>query len=175
MDSFVQIRGRAVLTALAVAWLALGGLALAGPAGKPGEPAQAAGKTAVVQVPHGAYAGTATCLSCHEDTGAATKQGPHSRAYRAGSPMSPTGCQTCHGDTKAAMGCEGCHGPGKDHADAGGDKAKIRKFSSMAARDASAVCTSCHSKAAHAMWARQPARPAERGLHVVPQRARAEG
>ena len=27
------------------------------------------------------------------------------------------------------MGCEGCHGPGKEHADAGGDKTKIRSFS----------------------------------------------
>jgi DmsE family decaheme c-type cytochrome len=150
MDSIVQIRGRAVLTALAVAWLALGGLALAGQA-KPGAPGQAAGKAGVVQVPHAAYAGTATCLSCHEDRGSAIKQGPHARAYRAGNPMSPTGCQTCHGDTKAAMGCEGCHGPGKDHADAGGDKTKIRRFSSMSERDASAVCTSCHTRS-HALW-----------------------
>ena len=153
MDSFVQNRGRAALTAFAVAWLALGGLALAGPTGKAGLPDQGAVKAAVVQVPHGAYAGTATCLSCHEDKGAATKQGPHSRAYRAGSPMSPTGCQKCHGETKAAMGCEGCHGAGKEHADAGGDKTKIRLFGKMSPREASAVCTSCHSKSAHAMWA----------------------
>jgi DmsE family decaheme c-type cytochrome len=152
MDSFVQNRGRAALTAFAVAWLALGGLALAGPMGKAGQPEQGAAKPATIQVPHGAYAGTATCLSCHEDKGAATKQGPHSRAFRAGNPMSPNGCQNCHGDTKAALGCEGCHGPGKDHADAGGDKAKIRRFEKMSAKDASAVCSSCHSKASHALW-----------------------
>jgi len=153
MDSFVQNRGRAALTAFAVAWLALGGLALAGPTGKAGLPDQGAVKAAVVQVPHGAYAGTAACLSCHEDKGAVTKQGPHSRAYRAGNPMSPVGCQKCHGETKAAMGCEGCHGAGKEHADAGGDKTKIRLFGKMSPREASAVCTSCHSKSAHAMWA----------------------
>ena len=55
MDSFVQTRGRAVLVAVfAVAWLALGGLATAGPAGKAGAPGQAAARRAAVQVPRGA-------------------------------------------------------------------------------------------------------------------------
>jgi DmsE family decaheme c-type cytochrome len=155
MDSFVQNRGRAALTAFAVAWLAFGGLALAGQADKAAgkAPVKASGQASAVQTPHGAYAGTATCLSCHEDRGAATKQGPHSRAFRAGGPMSPTGCQTCHGDTKAALGCEGCHGPGKDHADAGGDKTKIRRFEKLSATQASSVCSSCHFRTKHTMWA----------------------
>ena len=91
-----------------------------------------------------------TCLSCHEDKGAATKQGPHSRAFRAGSPMSPTGCQTCHGDTKAALGCEGCHGAGQGarRRRRGQDQdPPLRER--CRAKDASAVCTSCHS-AVHA-------------------------
>jgi DmsE family decaheme c-type cytochrome len=152
MDSFVQSRGRTVLTVLAVAWLALGGLALAGPTGESGVPGQGAGKAVVGQVPHDAYAGVATCLGCHEDKGASVRQGAHARAFRAGNPMSPSGCQACHGDNKATLGCEGCHGPGKAHADAGGDKTKIRRFDSLSQREASQVCTSCHSKAEHAMW-----------------------
>ena len=47
--------------------------------------------------------------------------------------------------------CETCHGPGKEHSETG-DKAKIRVFKEMAPRDASAVCTTCHNRGAHAQW-----------------------
>jgi DmsE family decaheme c-type cytochrome len=135
-----------------VAMLAIAWLAMAGPASA-SAPGQEAVKAPPVQAPHGAYAGAATCLSCHEDRGAALKQGPHSHAFRAGTPMAPFGCQACHGDTKAALGCEGCHGPGKAHADAGGDKTKIRRFSTLSPKDASAVCASCHFRTEHVFWA----------------------
>jgi DmsE family decaheme c-type cytochrome len=67
--------------------------------------------------------------------------------------MAPQGCQACHGDTKAALGCEACHGPGKEHADAGGDKTKIKVFSSMSPADASTTCVSCHFRTQHTFWA----------------------
>ncbi len=67
--------------------------------------------------------------------------------------MAPSGCQACHGDTKAALGCEGCHGPGKAHADASGDKTKIRRFASLSPKDASETCVSCHFRSEHTFWA----------------------
>src|SRR5574340_507138 len=115
---------------------------------------QDAAKASAVQTPHAAYAGTATCLGCHEDRGGALKEGPHARAFRAGTPTAPFGCQACHGETKAAMGCEGCHGPGKAHADANGDKTKIRRFASLSPKDASETCASCHFRTKHTFWAR---------------------
>jgi DmsE family decaheme c-type cytochrome len=135
-----------LIAALAIGWLPATGTAMAAPI-------QEAVKSPPVQVPHGAYAGTATCLTCHEDRAAATTKGPHSHAFRAGTPMSPKGCQACHADTKAALGCEGCHGPGKDHAEAGGDKTKIRRFASLSQKAASDTCVSCHFRTTHALWA----------------------
>ena len=132
-----------------VAMLAIGCIAVTGTAAA-GQEAQ---KPAVQSAPHGAYAGTDTCLTCHEDQAAATTKGPHSHAFRAGTPMSPKGCQACHGDTKAEMGCEACHGPGKEHAEAGGDKTKIRLFKSLSVKEASDTCVSCHFRTDHTFWA----------------------
>jgi DmsE family decaheme c-type cytochrome len=149
MDSFRTTLARGGL----VATLTIGGLALTGTT-VPAAPDQEATKAPAVQAaPHAAYAGTATCLGCHEDRGAALTKGPHSHAFRAGTPMAPQGCQACHGDTKAAMGCEGCHGPGKEHAEASGDKTKIRRFSALSPKDASDTCVSCHFRTQHTFWA----------------------
>jgi len=133
-----------------VAMLAIVCIAVTGTASAGQEEAK---KPAVQTAPHGAYAGTDTCLTCHEDRAASIKQGAHSQAFRAGTPMSPKGCQACHADTKAAMGCEGCHGPGKEHADAGGDKTKISTLGSLSPKDASQTCVSCHFRTAHTFWA----------------------
>jgi len=137
-----------------VAALAIGCLALIGTAAA-ATTSQEAGKASSVQAqaPHGAYAGTATCLGCHEDRGAAVAKGPHSHAFRAGTPVAPKGCQACHGDTKAELGCEACHGPGKEHAEAAGDKTKIRRFASLSPADASETCVSCHFRTQHTFWA----------------------
>ncbi len=149
MDSFRRTLVRGGLLALASGCLAVAGIATASAEG------QEAAKTPPIQVsaPHAAYAGTDTCLTCHDDRGAAIMKGPHSRAFRAGTPMAPFGCAACHAETKAVMGCEGCHGPGKEHADAGGDATKIRRFSALSAPDASAVCASCHFRTKHGLWA----------------------
>jgi DmsE family decaheme c-type cytochrome len=135
-----------------VAALVAAALATAGSASA-GTPRQEAVKAPAVQAPHGQYAGAETCLSCHADKAASLKQGAHSRQFRAGSPVAASGCQTCHGDTKANLGCESCHGPGKAHADAGGDKTKIRVISNMSPTESSEICASCHFRSTHALWA----------------------
>jgi DmsE family decaheme c-type cytochrome len=149
MHSFSKSLVRAGLVAV----LAMGGLAAAGTASAATPGPQAGQASAVQAAPHGAYAGSQTCLTCHEDRGGALKTGPHSHAFKAGTPVAPFGCQKCHGDTKANLGCEACHGPGKAHADAGGDKTKIRRFTGLAPKDASEVCSSCHFRTKHALWA----------------------
>ncbi len=135
-----------------VAALTIGGIVCAGAktttAQEPAQPSKVQ-----AQAPHAAYAGTAVCLTCHEDRGAAVTKGPHSHAFRAGTPMAPQGCQACHGDTKAALGCEACHGPGKEHAESNGDKTKIKRFSSLSPKDASETCVSCHFRTEHTFWA----------------------
>lgn len=144
MDSFKRtLAFGGLVAALTMAWLAVAGTAVA-------TPVQGAAK---VQAPHGAYAGTDACLTCHEERGAALKQGPHSHAYKAGTPMAPYGCQECHAETKAALGCEACHGPGKEHVDASGDKTKIKRFASLSVKDATATCESCHFRTKHGLWA----------------------
>lgn len=116
-------------------------------------PEQEQVKAPPVQVPHGTYAGSDTCLTCHEDRGTALTHGPHSRGFKAGNPMAPFGCQACHADTKAEMGCEGCHGPGQEHAESDGDVTLIRRFSSLSPQEASEPCVSCHFRTEHAFWA----------------------
>ena len=149
MDSFKRTLALGGGLALTLAWLSMGGSAWAEQATK----AAQAAKPAPVQVPHGEYAGTEKCLACHEDHGAALTAGPHSRAFKAGAPVAPYGCQGCHAETKANLGCEACHGPGKAHVDADGDKTKIKSFASLKMQDQTAVCSSCHFRTKHALWA----------------------
>jgi DmsE family decaheme c-type cytochrome len=145
MHSFKTTLARGgLVAALAIGCFAVTGTATASTAGQEAAKVQAA--------PHGAYAGTATCLTCHEDHGAALTKGPHSHAFRAGTPVAPTGCQACHGETKVELGCEACHGPGKEHADAGGDKTKIRDFAALSPQKASETCVSCHFRTKHTFW-----------------------
>lgn len=132
MHSFCRtlIRGVA-LVGLVAAWLALAETASAAtqkPA--PAKPAAVAAD----------YAGQDTCLGCHEDKAAVTKGGAHARAFN---PRTPN----------ATQGCESCHGPGKAHAEAGGDKTKIAQIGKMSPQAASELCTSCHDRKTHALWA----------------------
>lgn len=84
------------------------------------------------------YVGTDVCLTCHADKGESLKGTPHGRKN---DPRSPTGKQ----------GCESCHGPGKEHAEAGGDKTKIKEFTTKPG-DATATCVTCHNRGEHALW-----------------------
>lgn len=121
--------------ALAGAWLALGGLASAGSAGGGPVGSHEAG-AAVVQDAQG-FAGEATCLTCHDAQTKGYHGSPHGQKWNVKSPA-------------ATSGCESCHGPGKAHADAGGDKTKIRTLRTGA--EASASCTACHAGKTHAFW-----------------------
>lgn len=132
--------------AVAAAWLTGAGSASATTSD------QEAATAPPIQVSHEGYAGAEVCLTCHEDRAAALKEGPHSRSFRPGSPVSQSGCQKCHAETKANLGCEACHGPGKAHADAGGDTSKIRVISEMSGADTSEICSSCHFRSKHALW-----------------------
>jgi DmsE family decaheme c-type cytochrome len=105
----------------------IAGPALAGQGTQP-----AAGQTA-------GYAGQDTCLTCHADKGKVYGATPHGRPQN---PRAPA----------AQHGCESCHGPGKAHADAGGDKTKIKTFQGMSAAEINATCETCHNRGAHADW-----------------------
>jgi DmsE family decaheme c-type cytochrome len=106
---------------------------------RPAEPAfrvaLAATQGATAQAGTG-YAGEATCLGCHEDQ--AYKGTAHGRSFNERTPASN-------------LGCENCHGPGKAHADSG-DPTLIRRFTAISPSEVNATCTSCHNRAAHALW-----------------------
>jgi len=79
------------------------------------------------------YVGSETCRACHEsqfDKVANTKHG------KLGTLAAWKG---------KVVGCESCHGPGKAHAEAGGDKTKIKVFLTMDSKAVSETCLSCHA------------------------------
>jgi DmsE family decaheme c-type cytochrome len=95
-------------------------------------------KPAAQTPPPAAYVGDdATCLTCHDTK--SYKGTTHARAFNEKTPA-------------AKHGCESCHGPGKEHVDAGGDKAKILNLKTVSPSQASETCTACHDRAKHALW-----------------------
>jgi DmsE family decaheme c-type cytochrome len=86
------------------------------------------------------FAGDDTCTACHESEGNSLRASLHGKVQNKRTPAA-----------KANQACETCHGPGKEHAETG-DKTKIRRFTAIAARDASDLCVSCHDRGSHAMW-----------------------
>ena len=123
MHSFVQTRGRAILVAgCAVVWLALSGIALAGP-----------------QAPQG-YAGEKTCLTCHEAQSKGYAGSAHARVYTANAPAASQGCESCHGPGQAHAEAGGdvtkirTFGKG------------------MKPHEISDACMTCHAKGEHALW-----------------------
>ena len=99
------------------------------------QPAGSAAAREPAGQPAGDYVGEQTCVSCHTEQRVA---GAHARRQDSRAPA-------------AAQGCETCHGPGRAHAESG-DPARIRAYTTLAARDASATCTSCHNRGTHALW-----------------------
>jgi len=87
------------------------------------------------------YAGDDTCTTCHEAEGKALSATLHGKGQNPRTPAAHEG-----------RACETCHGPGQAHADAGGDPTKIRRISTMAPREASAICLTCHDRGDHANW-----------------------
>lgn len=85
------------------------------------------------------YIGQETCLGCHVTHAQTYEDTPHGRAI---DPRSPAG----------ARGCESCHGPGSRHIDDPTEISPPMPFRGMAAAEASAACTACHSRGDHALW-----------------------
>ena len=91
---------------------------------------------ALAEEPSGGYAGTETCLGCHD--GKALTGTAHGR---------PAFAQA------SALGCEACHGPAAGHATDPDDLAlRPRKVDAMKAADASSVCLSCHAGGNQGLW-----------------------
>ena len=86
------------------------------------------------------FVGDETCSTCHEPEGKGLHATLHGKAQNTRTPAAKTG-----------QSCETCHGPGQAHVDTG-DKAKIKRFNAMSARDVNATCLTCHSKGSHAQW-----------------------
>jgi DmsE family decaheme c-type cytochrome len=53
---------------------------------------------------------------------------------------------------ESAKGCESCHGPGSAHVEDPSVPDSIRRFTSMAPRDASDTCLTCHTRGNHTQW-----------------------
>ncbi len=124
-----------------VALFAVGGgfLALTGTvAGAPGkDKSKQAGKTQEKRYERLAnpslYAGAETCKTCHEDVYKDYATTPHFATTLDGK------------KGPEWQGCEACHGPGKEHAESGGDKAKIFAFKNSSAKEISERCLGCHT------------------------------
>ena len=86
----------------------------------------------------GQYAGTDTCVTCHDAEGKSLNGTKHGEAKN---PRSPA----------ANHGCESCHGPGQAHVD---DDAKghILNPAKMKPEDVNQTCLACHNRAEHAGW-----------------------
>jgi DmsE family decaheme c-type cytochrome len=80
------------------------------------------------------YVGSEVCKSCHPDVWATFYRNPHFKSV-ASSKEKPE-------DT----GCESCHGPGKAHVEAGGGRATIIAFPTLAPAKVLDACLRCHSQ-----------------------------
>jgi DmsE family decaheme c-type cytochrome len=105
------------------------------PAGAP--PQQTVAVQATKGLPPG-YAGTDTCVTCHDPEGTSIT---HSKHGQAKDPRSPA----------ATLGCESCHGPGQAHVD---DDAKghIVKIKELKPAEINSTCMTCHDRGTHAGW-----------------------
>jgi DmsE family decaheme c-type cytochrome len=100
-------------------------------------PAATTTQTPPATLPAG-YAGSDTCVLCHQDSETSIT---HSRHGQVKDPRSPA----------ATLGCESCHGPGQAHVD---DDAKghIKKFGALTPPEVNETCLSCHNRGTHAGW-----------------------
>src|SRR5215213_3640465 len=85
------------------------------------------------------FVGTDTCVACHEGMDSKLSGTAHGNAAH---PKSPA----------AAQGCETCHGPGSRHVEDPSDATAIRRFDTLAPREAGETCQTCHTGSTHALW-----------------------
>jgi DmsE family decaheme c-type cytochrome len=91
------------------------------------------GTVAWASAPEADFVGGDACLACHQIEDA-FKKNPHYKTWY---------------DDKlrgSERGCESCHGPGREHVEAGGDKAKIFNFKEVSPQKSSDACLNCHLK-----------------------------
>lgn len=89
---------------------------------------------------NGQYAGTETCMECHEDAYDSYMRNRHAEAADARTPG-------------ATLGCESCHGPGADHADSDGENPILSLRSNADHPEAiNTSCLECHSKGKQVLW-----------------------
>ena len=116
----------------------------------------AVGKKAATKMMIPGYAGSVTCLKCHEDIGNRWQQTPHARAFDTlvqKKQQFNTKCLPCHvtGVTMEEqdkslsilpvlhnVGCESCHGAGEKHA-------KSPDHFKLNSSPATAICLQCHT------------------------------
>jgi len=83
------------------------------------------------------YAGIETCLVCHEGVVEAFKDTRHGKKGF---------------ELRSDRACETCHGPAAAHAEAGGDKTKIKSVEALFSEEKSAMCLQCHEKGGKMLW-----------------------
>lgn len=98
--------------------------------------------------PGGDYAGTETCLGCHED-----QQNRFKNTVMGKIMARPR-------TALESQGCESCHGPGKAHAEAGGDKdlipIRFGKDSKNSVEEKNSACLACHTQGNRLFWEGSP-------------------
>jgi len=94
------------------------------------------------------YAGTETCVGCHED-----QQNRFKNTVMGKIMARPR-------TALEGQGCESCHGPGKAHAEAGGDKdlipIRFGKDSKNSIEEQNTACLTCHTKGNRLFWKGSP-------------------
>lgn len=88
--------------------------------------------------------GAASCLACHEN-----KEGFHKNIHARAWPKAK--------GIAFEQSCETCHGPGSLHASAAGDRANpgfatVRHLAKLPAKEAAAVCMTCHEGKGRTHW-----------------------
>lgn len=124
------------LSATALAVVCLGIIGLAAANSKSSSAASAAAGAAQTT----GFVGDETCAGCHDTEANAMRHTLHGKAQNTRTPAAKNG-----------QACETCHGPGQKHVESG-NKADIKRFNALPAREANNACLSCHSKGNHAEW-----------------------
>jgi DmsE family decaheme c-type cytochrome len=138
---------RWLVTALVLLWATAVGLAAAsvrlsavqanGTLTRAASPPATTASATTPAVQETGFVGDETCTTCHEAEGVSLRRTLHGKAQNTRTPAA-----------KEGHACETCHGPGQKHVDTG-DKANIRRFTALSAKDVNTTCLGCHNKGGH--------------------------